>query len=175
VDVVLPESETLSTVAEVGIAITGFAGIIVAIGHRSDSERSADAEANLRNLVGASLGTVFFSFVPVWLNATISSPDAVWQVSNGAYGVYRLSYLAFIILSIRRRDAPLFVFERTHQAITLPLGIALGVSHLIAAMGFLREFHYFIYLTGLFWGLGIGLLSFSRLLSDQTESDAPAA
>ena len=44
--------------------------------------------------------------------------------------------------SLRRvaRGTPLF--ERARQAITLPLGIALGVSHLIAAMGFLREFHY---------------------------------
>lgn len=171
-EVVLPESETLYTVAEVGIAITGFAGIVAAIGHRSDTVRSADAAANLRNLVGASLGTVLFSFVPVWLNAAINSPDAVWQVSNGAYGVYRLSYLAFIIVSIRRGGKP--IFEHTHQVVTLPLGIALGISHLIAAMGLLREFHYFIYLTGLFWGLGIGLLNFSRLLSDRTESDAAA-
>ena len=78
----LPESETLSTVAEVGIAITGFAGIVVAIGHRSDNEWSASAAANLRDLVGASLGAVLFSFVPVWLKAAIDSGDI--RVEDGS-------------------------------------------------------------------------------------------
>ncbi len=168
----LPESETLSTVAEVGIAITGFAGIIVAIGRRSDNEWSAAAAANLRDLVGASLGAVLFSFVPVWLDAAIDSPDAVWQVSNGLYGVFRFSYMALVFVSIRRKGESVF----PQQAVTLPLiGVTLGVFHLVAAVGFLREVHYFIFLTGLLWGLCIGLISFSRLLSDRTASDAAAA
>jgi hypothetical protein len=46
--------------------------------------------------------------------------------------------------------------------------------HLVAAIGLLGDLHYFIYLTGLLWGLGMALLSFNRLLR-RAAVDPPAA
>lgn len=56
--------DTLHTIAEVGIAITGFAGIVVAIRGRADGESHGSAADPLGVLFIASLGTVFFCFVP---------------------------------------------------------------------------------------------------------------
>jgi hypothetical protein len=43
-------------------------------------------------------------------------------------------------------------------------GVILGVLHLVAAAGFFSDFRYFLYLSGLFWGLVISLFHFSTLL-----------
>ena len=158
---VLPESDTLHTIAEVGIAIAGFAGIVAAIDRRATSLASG-AHGPLAVLLGSSLGAVLFAFVPEWIDAAAASPAAVWQTSNGLFGVYRLAYVAAIFASIRQAEVEA---ERWRL---LPFGALLGGLHLVAAVGFLGSFAYFIYFTGLLWGLGMALLSFNRLIRRAT-------
>ena len=154
----LSQIDTLHTIAEVGIAITGFAGIVAAIRGREGVSSRLSVADPLAGLLGASLGTVFFSFVPEWLDAAIASPDTVWRASLGIYGTYRLVYIG-LILQARRGGA-----EMQFPRWTMLAGVSLGVLHLVAAAGFFSDFQYFLYLSGLFWGLVVSLLNFSRLL-----------
>ena len=94
--------DTFHTIAEVGIAITGFAGIVAVIRGGADSAGQPSVADPLWILLGASISTVFFCFVPEWLHAVIASPDAVWRVSLAAYGTYRLAYIALILNAQRR-------------------------------------------------------------------------
>ena len=110
----------------------------------------------------ASLGTVFFCFVPEWLGSAIAEPDAVWRLSLGAYGTYRLAYIA-LILDAQRRGA-----VANTVAWRFSFGVSLGVLQLVAAAGFLGEFKYFLYLSGLLWGLMVALISFYTLLRSHT-------
>lgn len=139
----LPQLETLHTIAEVGIAITGFAGIVAAVERRAGGTAHAFTGSSLSQLLGTSLGTVFFCFVPEWLDAAIASPDAVWQVSLGLFGVYRLIYIGTLIVAGRREG-----WAGLRPWLFL-VGISLGALHLLAATGVLAQFHYFLYLTGL--------------------------
>lgn len=158
----LAQVDTLHTIAEVGIAITGFAGIVAAIrGAGGVASRPSVADP-LGLLLGASLGTVLFCFVPEWLAAAIDSPDTVWRASLAIYGSYRLVYVGLAIRDWQRGvagEAPSWMFVT---------GISIGVLHLIAAAGLFADFKYFLYLSGLFWGLVISLLNFYMLLLGQS-------
>ena len=158
----LAETETLHTIAEVGIAITGFAGIVAAIRGREDVADEASIDRPLGLLLGASLGTVFFCFVPEWLAAAIDSADVVWRASLGVYGVCRVVYVSMVVRAIQRSGV-----SRTPRWMVVT-GLVLGVAHLFAAAGMFMDFHYFLYLSGLFWGLVISLVNFSSLLFETT-------
>ena len=83
-------------------------------------------------------------------------------MSLAAYGTYRLAYIA-LILNAQRRGA---------AASTRPwwglIGVSLGVLQLVGAAGFLAEFQYFLYLSGLLWGLMVALMMFATLLRGRT-------
>ena len=153
----LPQIDTLHTIAEVGIAITGFAGIVAAIRGRDGVPSRPSAADPLAGLLGASLGTVFFCFVPEWIHAATDSPDVVWRASLAAFGSYRLAYIGLVLRALRGGA------QGRPRWILLP-GAFLGVVHLVAAAGFFSDYHYFLYLSGLFWGLVISLFHFSTLL-----------
>jgi hypothetical protein len=150
--------DTLHTIAEVGIAITGFAGIVAAIRGGPDSAMQPSVTDPLGVLFVASLGTVFFCFVPEWLHSAIASPDAVWRASLAAFGTYRLAYIVLILNAQRRGGAATPVIWR------FLIGSSLGVLQLVGAVGFLSDFQYFLYLSGLLWGLVVALISFYLLL-----------
>lgn len=155
--------DTLHTIAEVGIAITGFAGIVAAIRRGADRAAQPSVSDPLGVLLGASLGTVFFCFVPEWLNSAIATPDVVWRVSLAAYGTYRLAYIALILNAQRGGAVANPIAWRRFT-----VGVPLGVLQLVAAAGFLGDFQYFLYLTGLLWGLAVASISFYTLLRDHT-------
>jgi hypothetical protein len=154
---VLPQIDTLHTIAEVGIAITGFAGIVAAIRGRDGVSSRPSAADPLTGLLGTSLGTVFFCFVPEWIHAATDSPDVVWRASLAAFGSYRLVYIGLVLRALRGGA------QGRPRWIILP-GVFLGVAHLVSAAGFFSDYHYFLYLSGLFWGLVISLFHFSTLL-----------
>jgi len=155
--------DTLHTIAEVGIAITGFAGIVAAIQGGADSAARPSIADPLGVLLVASIGTVFFCFVPEWINSAIAEPDVVWRLSLAASGTYRLAYVA-LILNARRRGA---AANSVVSAWRFSVGVSLGVLQLVGAAGFFSDFQYFLYLSGLFWGLIVALSSFYTLLRDQ--------
>jgi hypothetical protein len=128
----------------------------------ADSARQPFVSDPLAVLLGAILGTVFFCFVPEWLHAAIASPDGVWRLSLAAYGTYRLAYIA-LILNAQRQGAATIIRRRSFL-----VGASLGVLQLVGAAGFLSEFQYFLYLSGLLWGLVVALISFATLLRGRT-------
>ena len=152
--------DTLHTIAEVGIAITGFAGIVVAIRGGSDRGVQPSVTDPLGVLFVASLGTVFFAFVPEWLESAIASPDTVWRLSLATFGAYRLAYIGLILNAQRRGGTATPIVWR------FVVGLSLGALQLVGAVGFLSVLHYVLYLSGLLWGLVVALISFYSLLRE---------
>jgi len=163
----LPQADTLHTFAEVGVGIAGFAGIVAVVDRRV-GRRAENAADPLAVLLIASLGVVLFAFIPEWVASANVPTDIVWRASNGLFGAYRLAYLGIILLSAGR---PPVGFQ---GRLALTVGAGLGGLHLVAAAGVLTEFHYFIYLSGLIWGLGVSVSNFARLLLGAAHS-GPAA
>jgi hypothetical protein len=156
---VIPQADTLHTIAEVGIAVTGFAGIVAAVRAGATAAPRLQATDPLLQLLGTSLGTVLFCFVPEWLDAAIASPDTVWRLALGLYGAYRLVYTG---LTFRYASPPKRLWG---------VGVVsafVGVLQVVASAGFLAEFRFFLYLSGLLWGLVVALIVFAGVLSGRT-------
>jgi hypothetical protein len=153
---VIPQADTLHTIAEVGIAVTGFAGIVAAVRAGATAAPRVQATDPLLQLLGTSLGTVLFCFVPEWLDAATASSDAVWRVALGLYGAYRLVYTGFLW----RYAAPPKYLRWVGV-----VSAFVGVLQLVASAGFLPDLRFFLYLSGLLWGLVVALLIFGVVLS----------
>ena len=99
---------------------------------------------------------MLFCFVPEWLDAAIASSDTVWRLALGLYGAYRLVYTGFVW----RYSSP----PKRLRWIGV-VSAFVGVLQLIASAGFFAELRFFLYLSGLLWGLVVALIIFAAVLS----------
>jgi hypothetical protein len=97
------EAETFRTLAEIAIALAGFTGIVAVLGRRVRGEWTPLEWARLRDLLLASLGVVFFAFIPELLYSVIPELPTVWRISSGFFALY----LSVLITCPARNDWPL--------------------------------------------------------------------
>ena len=100
----------LLTIAEISVALVGFASIVVAIRGASPSEWSRQDRFGLANVFAASLAVLLGSLVPFPLHQLALSEGAVWSTSNALFAVMLVAYLSFLVVSQRgsprRRPRP---------------------------------------------------------------------
>ena len=122
-------SDTLSTIAEVSIALAGFTGVVAVLGRRSSGGWSSEELLQLRALVETSLAALFVSFVPGMVSSAVGSETAVWRWSNGFIaGAHLAILLAFFVRA--RNAAP-----TVGQKILGSVGAGFVLLHLGAAVG----------------------------------------
>jgi hypothetical protein len=156
----MPYADEIRTLAEIAVALAGFTGIVVALERRSSSAHTGTNRARLRELLLASLGVVFFAFLPTLLAG--AGVDDRW-----AYRASQVPFVAYhvLLMALFFRSASL-----TQLALTewLPLPLALGtiLLQLATAFGLLSNQLYVVYLLGLLWFLFIACINFVLLLLD---------
>lgn len=160
----MAEAETLRTLAEVGIALAGFTGIVAVLGRRARGDWTPVELARMRLLLEASLGVVFFALVPVLLQMAVRSQQAVWRLSNVFSAVFHISIMALFF----RRAFLLAVpsLRPSERRVVYPLagaGIGVIAAQLLAGIGVIAEAS-LTYLLGLTWLLLIAALTFIYLL-----------
>ena len=111
----------LTSAIQVGIAIAGFTGIVVAVsrgGHISVRER-----ISVSILLLASIATVTLAFLPmIFLNAGVSE-RSTWMTSSILFLIYFVSIVSFRVMQFRRSGT------------TMPPAVAYGIGFLgIAAL-----------------------------------------
>ncbi len=83
----------LTSAIQVGIAIAGFTGIVIAL-----SKRDADAKSRallVSILLLSSIGSVFFSFLPMLLSLAGLDAATVWGASSVAFLLYIIAVIAY--------------------------------------------------------------------------------
>ena len=90
----------LASAIEVAIAISGFSGIVAAVGHRSTGNWSPDDQLRLRVLLTASGIAGAFAFAPFILLDTQSEAGLIWRVGSGVMAAWLIA-----IPFYRRRQA----------------------------------------------------------------------
>ncbi len=159
----MSEAENLHIVAEVGIALAGFSGVVVALGQRSGSPRGF---GRLWLLLAQALGAVIFAFVPLLLEAAGLEPSANWRVTNGALSVFGFSILIGISLEQRllllypRRWGWWGSFGVSLTAISSAIYVLLAIY----AFGGFPSSGAFLNLLGLVWLLAMASMNFILLL-----------
>ena len=94
----------LLTIAEISVALAGFASIVVAIRGANPSGWSRQDRFGLANVFAASLAALVGSLVPFPLHQLALSDTTVWSISNALFVVMPVAYLTFLV--VRQRGSP---------------------------------------------------------------------
>ena len=156
-------SEILTTIAQLGVAITGFSGIAIAFNRQPG--RLGDFEAfRVSILFANSLAAVFLALVPFAFFHLGWAEPIVWRTASGGFAVFEVIFLA-------THYGPARKFLRAHrEAFNLKLlafvtlgHVVNGVAQSLNAAGWTRaELSVFIF--GLLWILFHSAFQFGRIL-----------
>ncbi len=91
--------DLLQTIAEVGVALAGFAGVVSIFRARLPEPEHLIHVQSARNIIEVSLFTVLFSFAPPIFHGLGADSSAAWRISSG------VAALALLVIS-------LFVYRR---------------------------------------------------------------
>lgn len=161
----MEESETLRTLAEVAVALTGFTGIVAILGRRAGGEWSPLELLRLRMLLETSLGVVFLSLIPVLLLTLRISQGSLWRVSNALQGLIHLGGAIVLFLRVSRLEPSQWTpEERWLTVLFAPLSLLIVAGQGAAALGLLPDHGPFVYLLGLIYLLALAALHFVLLL-----------
>lgn len=154
-------SDILQTVAEIAIALTGFTGIVVALGERSGGGFAGFAMVRFRILLAASLAALAFALLPFLLYHLGVSARATWSICSASVAAFMVPIVAHDVRSFRTFADEIPSFERRAGPIIALLGLVLWIAQVANAVA-LHAFG--PYLAAPFWFLGFSALSFVRML-----------
>ena len=146
--------DTLLTIAEIAIALAGFASLITVIGHRSSGTAHAAGALRLRLMLELSFRNAAFALLPLPFVQIAPSDPMLWRIFSGLYLVVTTIHVA---LRLRTGDAdtgPLFTF---------PSLILFGITVLVSGanvLGLGGAYAFSLYLTNILLGLGSAGLMF---------------
>ena len=148
----------LLTIAEISVALAGFASVVIALRGAGPRSWSAQDRFGLGNVLAASVGTLFGSLLPFPLSYLGWSGEVVWGVTNATMGVIVLG--AVSLLSSRGRKA--VVPPRTPRVFWsfLGSGFVVGGALMLSAFDVVFPRGPALLLIGLIWGL---LAAFAQL------------
>ncbi len=154
------ESNVLLSIAEVAVALLGFAAIVTVFRQR-DTWRP---DGRFWAMVAAGAGTLVFSLLPLPFLVSSVAATSIWQACCSLLGLYGLGYCGLVIGSFRRDQAasaapnfPIFLGILGGSALT-------SVCLIASAIGFLGGPQFWAYLVGLVWFQVVTAIFFVRLL-----------
>ena len=152
------------TIAEVGIGIAGFSGLVVAL-RQSDGPLSEIQKYRLRVLFALSFGAVFLSLLPE-LQTNLQVPDErVWFDSSAAIFIYSLGFFWWWIGPSRRiaKVAPEIFNWRAFNTMAAGHAVIL-LLQLAVLVGYFETRAAGIVALGLTWYLMHAAQQFIRML-----------
>jgi hypothetical protein len=167
----LVEHESLLIgIAEVSIALTGFAGVVVVLGRRTSGPWPLADQFQLRSLIENGLLAVLAALLPFAVLQHTHEPSSIWRISSAIFGVAGGAH-AFIVQGRRQRrlrrdpEEPFnSLFPVAWAAALVPVSAAVHGALLLNAAGVVFHGTFGPYLYGLLWDLFMGAVFFVRLV-----------
>lgn len=159
----MSDSDTLQTLAEVGVALAGFTGVVFVLGRRATGEWSRVEKLWFHILLSSSAHVVFFALLPVVLESYLSTSTA-WRWSAGLLGVEGLVFLADLWRRFWPNRRGFTTLWRRLMLMNFVVGTLQMSSCLVVAAGYLSELQAFVYLLLLLNFVLCALLNFMYLL-----------
>ncbi len=160
----MDQTAAFETLAEVGIALTGFTGIFVAIRWSASGIPEPDRQFRLRSLLFWSLGATFMALVPVALS--LASQRVPWRACCLALAGLHASNLVWFFWSRRSLSAS-YRLPPPWQELLLFIAFVLLASLAGVVFGFFEPFAATLYFSGLAYYLFCAAVNFVVLLLDQ--------
>ncbi len=150
----MEHSDTLLTIAELAVALAGFASLVSVIGGRRNETLRVVASLRLRLMLEVALRNAAFAVLPLPFLQLAPSDPMVWRISSGLYIAMTLGHF---FLRLRHKSPPGQSWHRVSTGILLSITVAVGLAN-VFGMGGSNAFS--LYLANLLLGLGAAGLSF---------------
>jgi hypothetical protein len=159
----------LQTIAEVGIGLAGFSGLLVAL-RKSSGPLSNVQKYRMRILFALSFGALFLSLMPEVLLSLDVNNSNVWAYCSLAMIVYSAGFLYWWIASSRRIAQMYPEIFHWRAFSTMAAGHVLNlVLQFIVIFSLTDSGHAGIFLVGLTWYLMHASQQFIRMLFIQPD------
>jgi hypothetical protein len=154
--------ETFLTLAEVGIALAGFSGIVAVLGGRAQGSWPDIDRLRLSILLQTSFSAVLWSFAPIVLFYAELDPPVTWSITSGSYALYLVIGVGYRIRQTRAiaRSQPELV-DPQYVALVVSGVVVIAVLQIINAI-ILRTL--WPHLVAILWALVTAFIQFVRLL-----------
>ncbi len=159
------EVDSLETMAEIAIALTGFTGVVSVFGPRPSGGWVGPERLFLQALLNWSLIAVVLGMLPGVVSSNFEDPEKLWLSVSVVFAVVHFVSLAWFLVAVTRLG--LSTFRRFEQIITIfgiPVGVLLVACQAAAVAGPLRSHLALVYHLGILWYLLISALAFSFML-----------
>jgi hypothetical protein len=153
-------TDLLTTLAQLGVALAGFSGIVVVLGARGSGDWSSWDRQFLSVLLATSGAVVLWSLVPLLLLASDLDERNVWLLSSGSWVVGQVLVLGIRIRQVAR-DQNALAQERTF-VIPAFLGGVAALAVQLANLFWLGVA--WPHLAAVTWHVALSFLVFVRLL-----------
>ncbi len=148
----------LQTIAEIGVAIVGFSGIVALFSSNLKLKLGIN-RLRFVDLLLSGFGSVFLAFVPsVFAYLQLSEPR-IWWASEIAMALWFTMTLV-LLFRLRRKSQP----ESKWFVIFPIIGVGLTLTLMLSILGLIALPGGFISFVGLLWLLGIASIQFSTLI-----------
>ena len=147
----MDQVEVLLTIAELGVALAGFASIVTVIGRRQNGETHELVGARLRTMLEVALRNAAFALLPLPFLQLLPSDPIVWRVGSGLY------VIAVGLHWLRVRGT---IDEGWWTASNLLLVVLTGVVAVANVLGLAGSKAFSLYLANLLLGLAASGISF---------------
>jgi hypothetical protein len=161
----------LQTIAQIGVAIAGFSGLIVTL--RKDAGPLTSVQKyRLQILLSMAFGAMFLSLLPDLLLSFGIPADRMWKVCSSLLALYSIVFLGWLIpatLRINEIDPDIFnwaAFSRMATGHVIVVLVQLAFLFSIFNMPATAAFA-----TGLIWYLLHSAQQFTRMLFIRAKSD----
>jgi hypothetical protein len=157
----MQEFDILLTMAEVAIALAGFAGVVTAFQRQSTGHWPPGSRIRFFAMVENSLGAFAFSLIPLAFLVAEVPAGTTWTACSVLLALFIMTRW---VLSVRRSGGPLGGGGNRYLAYFYYLGAAAAVIVLLlnaAGVGFTRSFTG--YFLGLLWISFHAAMNFFRL------------
>jgi hypothetical protein len=147
-------SGTLLTIAELAVALAGFASLVSVIGRRQDATSRALDSRRLRAMLEVALHNAAFALVPLPFLQVAPSNPILWRLASG---LQLLTIVAHIVSSLRRARS----YEGGWILISTWMLTSISVlTNLANILGLGGSNAFSLYLASLILGLGVAALLF---------------
>lgn len=156
--------ESLQVIAEVGIGLAGFSGLIVAL-RRSAGPLEEIHKFRLQVLLSLAFGAIFLSFLPELLFSFGVPANILWKISSTCLSFYSVLFLVWLISASRRlMVSHAEIFSRAVLSAIVAGHTIVVIVQLAFIFSILDVSDSAAYLLALFWYLLHSAHQFIRML-----------
>ena len=149
--------EALSLCAEIAIAVTGFSGVVLALGGRREGAMAGQDRLLLQTLLSGSLVPLVLVAIAFILGAAEVPQSTTWQICSAIH-VPTVGAVAFFNLRANTRNAISFIRGGSILWVGLILVILLQLANAISIQQFWPV------LVAVWWSIAVSTVSFVSLI-----------